>query len=69
MFSEKGDWAYYAADIDANGRFNLFRKNTSDPQAEPEKISDAVLDYAISKDGRQVIKMYLVILGIKHANI
>lgn len=53
MFSEKGDWAYYAADIDANGRFNLFRKNTSDPQAEPEKISDAVLDYAISKDGRQ----------------
>lgn len=52
-FSEKGGWAYYAADIDANGKFDLFRKNTADPLAEPEKISENVLDYSISKDGRQ----------------
>ena len=53
MLSEKGEWAYYPANIDANGRFDLFRKNTAGPQAEPEKISDNVLDYAISEDGRQ----------------
>lgn len=54
MFSEKGDRAAYAAEIDAAGRFTLYRKDATDPLAEPEKIDGDVLDYSVSRDGRQL---------------
>lgn len=52
--SEEGDWAAYAADIDENGIFDLYRKDTKDPKTEPEKISEDVLDYGTSKDGQKI---------------
>lgn len=53
-FSEEGRWAVYASDIDSNGMFHLYRKDTADTKAEPEKISEDVLDFGISKDGQKI---------------
>lgn len=52
-FSEKGDRVYYAADIDANGRFCLYRRDTGDLAAETQKLDEDVLDYSVSRDGGQ----------------
>lgn len=50
--TEEGDWVYFADDIDEAGRFNLYRKNGKD--AEAEKVDVRVYDYMTSKNGEVV---------------
>lgn len=52
--AEEGDWAYYIANINKAGEADLYRKNTKDASAKPEKIDSNVVDYMASKNGRVI---------------
>ena len=54
-------WAYYSANIDETGAFDLYRKNAKEPAAEAQLIDSNVYDYMTSKDGSVVA--YLAMNG------
>ncbi len=49
--SEDGRWIYYAANIDPNGSFDLYRRDARDVSAESLPIASHVYNYQISTDG------------------
>ncbi len=59
--AEEGKWAYYAANINDAGDFDLYRRDVSKPSAEPIWIDAGVCDYQVSKDGN--VAAYLVLDG------
>lgn len=59
--AEKGNFAYYPAQIQENGAFTLYRRDVSSPKGEAILIASDVVDYQISADGRAAA--YLTMAG------
>ncbi len=52
--TEDGNYLYFSAYVDENGKFDLCRRDAKNPDATTEVIDQEVYDYMASKDGKTV---------------